>query len=59
MANPNRRRTGAIAAPRRDTRRQLARTGSQTALWLRLLALALVTIAFALPRVAELDRMVT
>jgi len=59
VANSNRRRTRAVTAPRRDTRRQFARIGSQTALWLRLLALALVTVAFALPRIAELDRMVT
>lgn len=31
----------------------------ETALWLRLLALAFVIVAFALPRFSELDRMVT
>lgn len=46
-------------APKRDARRRAARTGSQSALWLRLLALILVTLAFVLPRWTELDRMVT
>ncbi len=46
-------------APKRDARRRAARTGSQSALWMRLLALALVTLAFVLPRWFELDRMVT
>ena len=46
-------------APQRDSRRTANRTGSQSALWLRLLALALVTLTFVLPRWLELDRMVT
>jgi len=53
------RRAQPVSAPQRDIRRRAAQPGSQSALWLRLLALALVTIAFVLPRWEELDRMVT
>jgi hypothetical protein len=48
-----------VTAPQRDARRRAAQPGSRSALWLRLLALALVTIAFVLPRWEDLDRMVT
>jgi hypothetical protein len=53
------RRSQPISAAQRTARRRAAQPGSQAALWLRLLALALVAIAFALPRWEELDRMVT
>lgn len=53
------RRAQPVSAPRRAARRRAALPGSQSALWLRLLALAFVTIAFVLPRWEALDRMVT
>lgn len=47
------------SAPRRDGRRLAARTGSESARWLRLLALLVVIAAFVVPRWIELDRVVT